>query len=137
MTIFFIILTVVFWGVAPILDKTALKSGDPYIGTIIRGIVIGITVILIMLIGGKAKELMALPAKTIILFGVSGLFAGLLGTFTFYKALQTGATSMIVPLAATYPLVTALLSVLILGETVTAARIAGTVLIVGGIWLVK
>lgn len=133
----FVALTVLFWGIAPIFDKAALKNGDPYLGIIIRGLAIGLSMLVVMLIGSKAKDISILPAKTIAYFAVSGLFAGILGTLTFYKALQSGATSQIVPLAATYPLVTALLSVALLGETVTAARIAGTVLIVGGIWLVK
>ena len=47
------------------------------------------------------------------------------------------ATSKIVPIAACYPLVTALLSVLVLKEGVTLSRVVGTALIVSGIWLVK
>jgi uncharacterized membrane protein len=45
--------------------------------------------------------------------------------------------SKIVPIAACYPLVTAMFSVLILKEGVTIQRVIGTTLIVAGIWLVK
>ena len=63
--------------------------------------------------------------------------AGLIGMLTYFFALKKGATSQIVPIAATYPLVTALLSVIILSEHVTVLRLVGTVLIVLGIWLVQ
>jgi transporter family protein len=75
--------------------------------------------------------------KSIIIFGTSGMMAGLLGMWTYYEALKMEATSKIVPIAACYPLVTAFLSFLILKEGVTLPRVIGTALIVGGIWLVK
>jgi len=63
--------------------------------------------------------------------------AGILAMWTYYTALKAGATSKIVPISACYPLVTALLSVLILREGITFPRVIGTALIVSGIWLVK
>jgi uncharacterized membrane protein len=51
--------------------------------------------------------------------------------------LKMEATSKIVPIAACHPLVTVLLSVLVLKEGVTVHRVIGTALIVSGIWLVK
>jgi transporter family protein len=80
---------------------------------------------------------MEVDGKSLLLFGASGMMAGLLGMWTYYTALKMEATSRIVPIAASYPLVTALLSVLILREGVTLPRIFGTALIVIGIWFVK
>ncbi len=57
--------------------------------------------------------------------------------WTYFKVLKMGPSSKIVPLAATYPLVTAVLSVLILREEVSWQRIVGTGLIIIGIFLVK
>jgi transporter family protein len=86
---------------------------------------------------GKGKALMEVDGKGFLLFGTSGLMAGLLGMWTYYMALRMEATSKIVPIAASYPLVTALLSILVLREGVTLPRVIGTVLIVVGIWFVK
>ncbi|NQT06897.1 MAG: EamA family transporter, partial [Candidatus Omnitrophica bacterium] len=61
----------------------------------------------------------------------------LLGMWTYFAALKLGATSKIVPIAAAYPLVTAILSIIILKEGVTIMRFIGTALIIAGIWLVK
>lgn len=137
MTITMLLLTVILWGIAPIFDKAALNSGSPIAGTLLRGIVVGAMMLLFALLSGKAKEITALPGRTALYFILSGICAGALGVFTYYKALQFGPTSKIVPLASTYPLVTALLSILLLGESVSVTRLAGIVLIVAGVLLVK
>jgi len=92
---------------------------------------------IITFVMGKGKALMEVDGKGFLLFGASGVMAGLLAMWAYYTALKVGATSKIVPIAACYPLVTALLSVLILREGVTLPRVMGTALIVSGIWLVK
>ncbi len=46
-------------------------------------------------------------------------------------------TSKIVPIAASYPLITAVLSIFVLGEQVTLQRIIGIVLTIVGIIMVK
>ncbi len=135
--ILLLILTVIFWGTAPIFDKAALKGGDPLLGTILRGMFIGLVMMLFGLFSGKFRELPLMPARSIFFFFLSGIFAGTLGVFTYFKALQLGPTSRIVPLAATYPLFTALLSVIVLGESVTLPRVIGIVLITAGVLLVK
>jgi transporter family protein len=86
---------------------------------------------------GKTRELIETDGRNLLLFGGSGIMAGFLGMWTYYIALRMGTTSRIVPIAACYPLVTALLSFLVLKEEVTLPRAVGTALIVSGIWLVK
>ena len=131
-------LTIIFWGTAPILDKAALKAGgDPFLGTILRGLFLGVMMTVTALLFGKVKPLFAMPGKAVWYFVISGFLAGGLGVFTYFKALQMGPTSKIVPLAAIYPLVTAILSVMYLNETLTIARASGIVLIIAGIYLVK
>lgn len=41
------------------------------------------------------------------------------------------------PFSSTYPLVTLILSALILKEGITPIRILGTIMIIGGIWFIK
>jgi bacterial/archaeal transporter family protein len=138
MELFLIFLTVIFWGAAPIFDKAALKAGgDPLLGTIVRGFFLGFAMLFTALLAGKVKPLLNMPGRAVVFFVISALLAGALGVFTYFKALQSGATSKIVPLASTYPLITAALSALFLGESLTLARIAGIALIATGIFLVK
>ncbi|MCQ9208161.1 MAG: EamA family transporter [Omnitrophica bacterium] len=132
-----LLLTVILWGSSPILEKTGLRNTSPIIALTIRSI--GVTVILIIsLISlGRFKEVFSVGGKTASLFVISGIMAGLLGMWTYFGALKAGATSKIVPIAACYPLITAFLSIIILKENVTLARLIGTLLIIGGIWLVR
>lgn len=137
MELLLVFLTILFWGTAPLFEKIALRHGDPLVGTIIRGLTVGILMIPLLFMNGKLKAMAALPPKSILFFVISGLFAGVLGAFTYFAALKGGATSKIVPLSAAYPLVTVILSMALLGESVTAARAAGIILIVTGIFLVQ
>jgi len=132
-----LLLTAIFWGSSPILEKTGLRTTTPLIALTIRSL--GVTVILLitLLALGRIKELFSAGGKTVTIFVLSGVLAGLLGMWTYFGALKAGATSKIVPIAACYPLITALLSIIILKENVTAVRLMGTVLIIAGIWLVK
>ena len=110
---------------------------DPLIGVTIRSAVVTAGLFLLTFFLGKGKALIELDGKSILLFGASGMMAGLLGMWTYYGALKMEATSKIVPIAACYPLVTTLLGVLVLKEGITFHRVIGTALIVSGIWLVK
>ena len=132
-----LIATVLCWGATPIIEKIGLAKVSPIVGVTIRSITITVILVVVTILTGDIKDIINTDVKSISLFSLSGILAGLLGMWTYYQTLKMGATSKIVPLAATYPLVTAMLSILILGEAVTLPRIIGTVLIVGGIYLVK
>lgn len=132
-----LLLTAIFWGTTPVIEKIGLSKAQPLTGVTIRSMAVVIALFSFLLFSGKLKETLTVDLKTIVVFSVSGILAGLLGMITYFAALKAGATSEIVPIAATYPLVTAILSVLILGEQITLFRVIGTILIVIGIWLVQ
>ena len=132
-----LIITVLVWGTTPIIEKTGLTKVDPLIGVTIRSMTVTIGLLALTLLLGKGRAIFGVDGKGFLIFGASGVMAGLVGMWTYYTVLKMGETSKIVPIAACYPLVTALLSVLILREGVTLARVIGTALIVMGIWLVK
>ncbi len=132
-----LLFTAILWGATPIIEKIGLTRVQPLTAVTIRSIAVIVVLFLFLGFTGKLKETLAVDFKTIVIFSISGILAGLIGMITYFAALRAGATSEIVPIAATYPLVTAILSVLILGEQVTPSRIAGTILIVIGIWLVR
>jgi transporter family protein len=137
LVVFLLIATTLLWGSTPILEKIGLAKVDPLIGVTVRSAIVTAGLFLIIFLMGKGRELIELDGKSVLLFGASGVIAGLLGMWTYYGALKLEATSKIVPIAACYPLVTALLSILVLKEGVTFQRVIGTMLIVSGIWLVK
>jgi len=130
-------ITALLWGATPILEKMGLAKVDPLIGVTVRSAVVTAGLLILTFLLGKGKALMEVDGKGFLIFGASGLMAGILGMWTYYMALKMEATSKVVPIAACYPLVTALLSVLILNEGLSVSRVIGTALIVSGIWLVK
>jgi len=133
----FLILTVILWGTAPIIEKTGLKGADEFTAVFIRSTAIFLIIFVAFGLSGKFSSLAKIPLKTIAIISAGGICAGLLGVWTYFKVLKVTPASKIVPLAATYPLVTAILSVLILKEEFSWLRLVGTVLIVLGIFLVK
>lgn len=135
--ILLLIATALLWGTTPVIEKIGLTKVDPLVGVTIRSAIVTIGLFILTFLLGKGRALIASDGKSILIFGASGLMAGLLGMWTYYAVLKIGATSKIVPIAASYPLVTAFLSVLILKEEVTLPRVIGTALIVSGIWFVK
>lgn len=133
----FLLATTFFWGVAAIFDKLALGKTPPLTGLMVRQFILTGVLLCLGLATGRLGSMVVLEWRTIILFGLSGICGGALGLWTYYHALRLGGASLVVPISATYPLITVLLSWLILHEGLTLARIIGTVFIVLGIWLVK
>jgi len=68
---------------------------------------------------------------------VGGAFFTILGMYVYYQALGASEASRVVPLCATYPLVAFVLAVVFLRETFTVEKMAGTVLVVGGVYLLS
>ncbi len=129
--------TTMLWGVTPIFEKVALTKVDPLAGVTIRSVLVTVGLLVLTFVLGKGRALIETEGKVFLLMGASGLMAGLIGMWTYFAALKMEATSKIVPIAASYPLVTTVLGFLILKEEVTLQRLIGTALIVIGIWCVK
>lgn len=135
--ILLLIVTAVLWGSTPVLEKIGLGKTDPLTGVTIRSIAVTLALVIYVLLAGKMRALLQTDFKTVAIFSITGLMAGALAMITYFFALKKGATSQIVPIAAAYPLVSAILSVIILGEHISVLRLVGTVFIIAGIWLVQ
>ena len=136
-TVVLLIITALLWGATPIIEKIGLGKTDPLTAVTIRSVAISIALVIFVVLTGKTKEIIQADMKTVAIFTISGLLAGCLGMWTYFGALKLEPASKIVPIAASYPLVTAILSLIILKEGVTAPRLIGTSLIIIGIWFVK
>ncbi|MBI1910657.1 MAG: EamA family transporter [Deltaproteobacteria bacterium] len=135
---FFAVLAAIIWGCAPVFEKLGLDSKiDPYLGVVIRSIPIAVIGIAGLAFMGRLNSIASVDAKSAILVAVGGLIAGLMGQIAFYSALKTGEASVVVPVAATYPLVALLVSVVFLGEAFTIHKLIGIGLVVGGVMLLR
>ena len=133
----FLFLTTLFWGMAAIFDKLALGKVAPLSGMMVRQFILTGILLLIGISSGRLGGALTLEWRSMLFFGLSGICGGIAGLWTYYHALRLGGASLVVPITATYPLITALLSWAILQESLTISRLIGTAFIVLGVWLVK
>ena len=135
---FYLLLTVIFWGSAPIFDKYVLSKGlSPLIVTTVRSIVLALMLGAAVAVSGRYEGLRQLNWKLLSLIAISGLLGGGLGQLTYYMALKSERAALVVPLAAAYPVVTMLLGISFLGEALTLWRTVGVLLVLAGAILVK
>jgi transporter family protein len=135
---YFAILAAIVWGVAPIVEKMGLKNIEPLSGVMVRssGIIIG-AVILAIFNNSALKTAMKADPKTILFLFLGGIIASILGQIFFYNALKQGEVSKMVPIAATYPLVSFLLGLLFFGESFTVATGLGIGFVILGVFLLR
>lgn len=88
---------------------------------------------IVMMAGGAASVRIGAGTLMAVLSGL--LAAG--GLIVFFIALRHGAASKVVPITSAYPLVTLVLSAIILTEHMTALRVFASALVVGGVILLS
>lgn len=133
------ILAAFCWGFAPLMEKLGLNGrGDPMIGVFIRslGVILGLG-LFAAATPSVTVRMGEFTARQWILLGLGGFTASIVGQVCFYRALRSGPVSQVVPIGASYPVLSFILGILFLGEAVTAARIAGIVLVVAGVYLLR
>jgi transporter family protein len=135
--ILLLFVTMFLWGSTPLLEKMGLKEVEPLTGILIRSGTITIVLLVVYLFNGRIHELTKISLRNYSLFAASGIMAGLVAMWTYYYLLKTGMTSRIVPIAAAYPFITAILSIVILGEQVTFQRMIGIGFTIAGIILIQ
>ena len=126
-----------FFGLSPILEKTGLKEVDPLTGLFIRSAVVFSIILIAFIALGKTGEIQNIDTTTILYLGAGGISAGLVGHLLYYYALKEGEASEVVPVTSIYPLIALVLAVVFLGEKVGLQKLAGAILIVLGVILIK
>lgn len=134
---FFAFATIALWGSVPVLEKLGLIKLDPTIAVAIRSFVITLCLLLYLIGNGRLSELLTVDARSLLLLAASGICAGLIGQITYFYALKFGEASRIVPLVGSFPLLTVLLAMLLLGESLTWTKLSGAILVAAGIFLLK
>ncbi len=135
--ILFATLSTLGFGLFPILAKRGLVGVSPLIGGV-NSIAAGLFMFLILMLfsrkfGNFGRDRFGSTAFFLAV-GVSNTLAIAL----FYKALQLNLASVVVPLTSTYPLVTLVLSHLLLkeGERVKRTIWIGALFVIGGTILI-
>mgnify|MGYP001162103458 CR=1 FL=1 len=125
------ILGAVFASLTAILGKIGISGVESNLGTAIRTIVVLFMAWLIVFIQGKQGELKKIDRRSWIFIVLSGFATGL-SWLSYYRALQTGPASVVVPIDKLSILLSIAFSFFILKERLKVKSLLGLVLIVGG-----
>jgi len=109
------LLTLLLWGVWGFLPKLATRYIDPLSVLVFQTVgSILVTIVILATIGFKPE----LHTKGVILAIVTGI-TGTLGAVCFLYSITKGKASVVVTMTALYPIITIMLSFLILKESIT------------------
>ena len=121
----------VFASLTAILGKVGISGVESNLGTAIRTVVVLAMSWVMVFVTGKREELKRIPKNELGFICLSGLATG--GSWLcYYKALQDGPASVVVPIDKLSILVTVLFSYVVFHEKLTARSAVGLALIVGG-----
>ena len=120
-----------FAGLTAILVKCGIRKTDSTVATAIRTIVVLVMAWLIVFVKGKQHTLRSVPKKELVFLILSGLATG--GSWLcYYKALQDGLASVVVPIDKLSILVSIGFSALVFKERLSKKAALGLGLIVAG-----
>ena len=125
------IFAAVFASLTAVLAKIGITGVESNLGTAIRTMVVLVMAWLIVLIQGKQHEIKNIDKKSRVFIGLSGFATGL-SWLCFYRALQEGPVSVVVPIDKLSILVTIAFSYFILHEKLKKAAFIGLIMIVAG-----
>ena len=121
----------IFASLTAILGKVGISGVESNLGTAIRTGVVLVMSWVVVFVTGKQEELKAIPRNELGFICLSGLATG--GSWLcYYKALQDGPASVVVPIDKLSILVTVLFSYLVFHEKLTAKSGLGLAGIVAG-----
>lgn len=121
----------VFASLTSILGKVGIEGVDSTLGTAIRTIVVLIMAWIVVFVTGKQHTVKDIDKKSWVFLVLSGLATG--GSWLcYYRALQTGPASIVVPIDKLSILVTIAFSYVVFGEKLNKKSMMGLILIVAG-----
>lgn len=124
-------LSAVFASLTSILGKIGIEGVESNLGTAIRTIVVLIMAWLVVFVSKKQDGLRNIDKKSWLFICLSGVTTGL-SWLCYYKALQDGEASIVVPVDKLSIVVTVAFSCLFLKEKLSGKAAAGLGLIVAG-----
>ena len=129
------VLSAVFASLTSILGKIGIAGIDSNLGTAIRTFVVLLMAWLMVFVTGKQREVGKIEKKELIFICASGLATG--GSWLcYYRALQEGPASVVVPIDKLSILVTIIFARMVFKEKLNKKAMLGLLLIVAGtIWI--
>ena len=121
----------VFASLTSILGKIGIQDVNSNLGTAIRTIVVLIMAWVVVFVTGKQNTIKQIEKKSWLFLILSGIATGA-SWLCYYRALQTGPASIVVPIDKLSILITIAFSYVVFHEKLTLKSGSGLVLIVAG-----
>lgn len=125
------ILSAVFAALTSVLGKIGISDIDSTLGTAIRTFVVLIMLWIVVWVSKSQSDIKNITPRTLVFLVLSGITTGL-SWLCYYKALQDGQASVVVPIDKLSILVTIAFSYIVLGEKLTKKSFCGLALLVCG-----
>ena len=130
----FAILSAIFAALTSILAKVGIEGVNSNLATAIRTIVVVLMAWFMVFITGNQNGIVDINKKSWIFLILSGLATGA-SWLCYYKALQLGEASKVVPIDKLSIVITIILAFIFLGEQITLKTLIGCCLIVTGTFI--
>ncbi|MGN0650795.1 MAG: EamA family transporter [Oscillospiraceae bacterium] len=127
----FAILSAVFASLTSILAKIGISSVESNLGTAVRTVVVLIMAWIVVGVKGNLREVRNTPKRELGFIALSGIATGA-SWLCYFKALQDGPASVVVPIDKLSILVTIAFSYIVFKEKLTRRALIGLALIVAG-----
>ena len=131
----FAILSAIFAALTSILAKVGIEGVNSNLATAIRTIVVVLMAWFMVFITGNQNGIVDISKKSWIFLILSGLATGA-SWLCYYKALQLGEASKVVPIDKLSIVITIILAFIFLGEQITLKTLIGCCLIVAGTFII-
>lgn len=125
------VLSAVFASLTSILAKVGIDGVESNLGTAIRTCVVLVMAWIVVFVTGKQKEIRSVTLRDGFFICLSGVATGA-SWLCYYKALQTGPASVVVPIDKLSIVITVIFSYLFLHEKLSWKALGGLLLIVAG-----
>lgn len=129
--LFYAVLSAVFASLTSILGKVGIEEINSNLGTAIRTAVVLIMAWIVVFVTGKQHTIKHIEKNELGFICLSGLATGS-SWLCYYKALQDGLASVVVPIDKLSIVVTIAFSYIVFREKLTIKSFAGLVLIIAG-----
>ena len=127
----FAILSAIFAALTSILAKIGIEGVNSNLATAVRTIVVVLMAWFMVFITGNQNGIVDVSKKSWMFLILSGLATGA-SWLCYYKALQLGEASKVVPIDKLSIVITIILAFIFLGEQITLKTLIGCCLIVAG-----
>lgn len=127
----FAILSAIFAALTSILAKVGIEGANSNLATAVRTIVVVLMAWFMVFVTGNLNGIVDISKKSWLFLILSGLATGA-SWLCYYKALQLGEVSKVVPIDKLSIVITIILAFIFLGEQITLKTLIGCCLIVAG-----